>query len=100
VLEHVPKKPVGLFDKDMRQLFEFERFLSDHVIPRDREALYYVDLPRTPVMWGNAALPTRSPYDKEARFGARSLASHHFKTLDRFCTHPSRPLAAMIAWAR
>ena len=38
-LEHVPKKLIDLFDKDMLQLFEFERFLFDHVIPRDREAL-------------------------------------------------------------
>ena len=38
-LEHVPKKLLGFFDEDMLQLFEFERFLFDHVIPRDREAL-------------------------------------------------------------
>ncbi len=38
-LEHVPKKLLDFFDKDMLQLFEFERFLFDHVIPRDREAL-------------------------------------------------------------
>ncbi|TPV97404.1 MAG: hypothetical protein USCAAHI_03170 [Beijerinckiaceae bacterium] len=30
-LEHVPKKLVAFFDKDMFQLFEFERFLFDHV---------------------------------------------------------------------
>jgi hypothetical protein len=38
-LEHVPKKLLDFFDQDMLQLFEFERFLFDHVIPRDREAL-------------------------------------------------------------
>ena len=38
-LEHVPKKLLDFFDKDMLQLFESERFLFDHVIPRDREAL-------------------------------------------------------------
>ncbi len=32
-LEHVPKKLLDFFDKDMLQLFEFERFLFDHVIP-------------------------------------------------------------------
>jgi hypothetical protein len=37
-LEHVPKKLLDFFDKDMLQLFEFERFLFDHVIPRDRDA--------------------------------------------------------------
>ena len=39
VLEHVPKKLIDFFDKDMLQLFEFERFLFDYVIPRNREAL-------------------------------------------------------------
>jgi hypothetical protein len=39
LLEHVPKKLLDFFDKDMLQFFEFERFLIDHVIPRDREAL-------------------------------------------------------------
>jgi hypothetical protein len=38
-LEHVPKKLTDFFDEDMLQLFDFERFLIDHVIPRDREAL-------------------------------------------------------------
>ena len=38
-LEHVPKKLLDFFDEDMLQLFEIERFLFDHVIPRDREAL-------------------------------------------------------------
>ncbi len=38
-LEHVPKKLLDFFDKDMLQLFEFELFLFDHVFPRDREAL-------------------------------------------------------------
>ena len=33
-LEHVPKKLRDFFDKDMLQLFEIERFLFDHVIPR------------------------------------------------------------------
>ncbi|MGH6853002.1 MAG: hypothetical protein ACREDJ_07380 [Methylocella sp.] len=37
--ENVPKKLRDFFDKDMLQLFEIERFLFDHVIPRDREAL-------------------------------------------------------------
>jgi hypothetical protein len=38
-LEHVPKKLHDFFDKDMLQLFEMERFLFDHLIPGDREAL-------------------------------------------------------------
>jgi hypothetical protein len=38
-LEHVPKKLLDFFDQDILQLFDFERFLIDHVIPRDREAL-------------------------------------------------------------
>jgi hypothetical protein len=38
-LEHVPKKLLDFFDKGMLQLFEIERFIFDHVIPRDREAL-------------------------------------------------------------
>jgi hypothetical protein len=33
------KKLLDFFDKDILQLFEFKRFLIDHVIPRDREAL-------------------------------------------------------------
>jgi hypothetical protein len=38
-LEHVPKKLLAFFDSAMLQLFEFERFLFDHVIPRNQEAL-------------------------------------------------------------
>ena len=38
-LEHVPKKLLDFFDQDMLQLFDPERFLVDHVIPRDRETL-------------------------------------------------------------
>jgi hypothetical protein len=38
-LEPVPKKLIDFFGSDMLQLFEFERFLFDHVIPRDWEAL-------------------------------------------------------------
>jgi uncharacterized Zn finger protein len=37
--EHVPKKLLEFFDQDMLQLFDPERFLVDHVIPRDRETL-------------------------------------------------------------
>jgi hypothetical protein len=37
--EHVPKKLLDFLDQGMLQLFDFERFLFDHVIPRDREAL-------------------------------------------------------------
>ncbi len=37
----VPKKLLGIFDKDMLQLFDFERFLVDHVAPRDRKALSF-----------------------------------------------------------
>jgi hypothetical protein len=29
--EHVPKKLLAFFDSDMLQIFEFERFLFDHV---------------------------------------------------------------------
>jgi hypothetical protein len=46
-LEHVPKKLLAFFDKDMLQLFEFERFLFDHLIPGDRESLQAIKtLPR------------------------------------------------------
>jgi hypothetical protein len=38
-LEHVAKKLIDFFDKDMLQLFEFERFLFDHVIPRYRKGI-------------------------------------------------------------
>jgi hypothetical protein len=38
-LEHVPKKLLDFFDQDMLQLIDFERFLFDHMIPCDREAL-------------------------------------------------------------
>ncbi len=37
--EHVPKKLLDFFDSDMLRLFDFERVLFDHVIPRDRDAL-------------------------------------------------------------
>jgi hypothetical protein len=37
--EHVRKKLLGFFDSGMLQLFDFERFLFDHVISREREAL-------------------------------------------------------------
>jgi hypothetical protein len=40
-LARVPKKLLDFFDKDMLQLFEFERFHFHHVIPRDREALSF-----------------------------------------------------------
>jgi hypothetical protein len=38
-LGQVAKKPLDFFDKDLPQLIDFERFLSDHRIPRNREAL-------------------------------------------------------------
>jgi hypothetical protein len=38
-LEHVPKKLVDFFEQNMLQLFDFERFLFDQVIPHDRKAL-------------------------------------------------------------
>jgi len=38
-LEYVPKKLIDFFDQNMLQLFEFERFLPDQMIPSDREAL-------------------------------------------------------------
>ncbi len=38
-LEHVPKKLLDFFDQDLLRLIDIERFLFDHVIPRDREAL-------------------------------------------------------------
>jgi hypothetical protein len=37
--EHVPKKLPGFFDSGMLQIFDFERFLFDHVIPREWGAL-------------------------------------------------------------
>jgi hypothetical protein len=37
--EHVPKKVIDFFDSNMLPIFEFELFLPDHAIPRDREAL-------------------------------------------------------------
>jgi hypothetical protein len=39
VLEHVPKKLLDFFDQDILQLIDVERFLFDHMIPCDREAL-------------------------------------------------------------
>ncbi len=38
-LEHVAKKLRDFFDRNMLQLFKFERFLFDQMIPSDREAL-------------------------------------------------------------
>jgi hypothetical protein len=38
-LDHVPKKLIDFFDQNMLQLFDFERFLFDPMIPSDREAL-------------------------------------------------------------
>jgi len=35
-----PKKLIDFSDQNMLQLFEFERFLFDQMIPSDREALY------------------------------------------------------------
>jgi hypothetical protein len=33
------KKVLAFFDKDTLQLFEFERVIIDHMIPRDRDTL-------------------------------------------------------------
>jgi hypothetical protein len=38
-LEQVPKKLTDFFDENLLQHFDFERFLIDHMIPCDREAL-------------------------------------------------------------
>jgi hypothetical protein len=38
-LAHVPKKLLDIFDSDMHQLFEYERFLFDLGIPRGGQAL-------------------------------------------------------------
>jgi hypothetical protein len=38
--EDVPKKLIDFFDHNILQLFDFERFLSDQVIPPDRKALW------------------------------------------------------------
>jgi hypothetical protein len=37
-LEHVPEKWTRFSDKDMLQVFELARILSDQVIPPDRKA--------------------------------------------------------------
>jgi len=37
-LKHVPEKLIDFFDQNMLQLFEFERFFPDQMIPSDREA--------------------------------------------------------------
>ncbi len=38
-LEQAPKKLRDFFDENLLQLFDFERFLIDHMIPCDRETL-------------------------------------------------------------
>jgi len=38
-LVQVSKKVTGFFDKDLLQLIDTERFLFDHMVPCDREAL-------------------------------------------------------------
>ena len=38
-LEHVPEKLTDFSDKNMLQLFDFERALIDRMIPSDRNAL-------------------------------------------------------------
>jgi hypothetical protein len=38
-LEQVPKKLTDFFDENLLRRFDFERFLIDHMIPCDREAL-------------------------------------------------------------
>jgi hypothetical protein len=40
-LRHVPKSLIGSFDQRILQPFDSERFLVDHVIPPDREALSF-----------------------------------------------------------
>jgi hypothetical protein len=38
-LRQVPEKLTDLFDKDLLQLIDIERFSFDHMIPRNREEL-------------------------------------------------------------
>jgi hypothetical protein len=38
-LGQVPKKLTDFFDENLLKYFDFERFLIDHMIPCDREAL-------------------------------------------------------------
>jgi hypothetical protein len=38
-LEHIPKKLIDFFEKDMLQLYDFERVLVDWMIPSNRNTL-------------------------------------------------------------
>ena len=78
--EPVPKKLHDFVDKNMLQLFEIERFLFDHVIPRDREALsprlsMAMKKPSVPLVSGVRRKPNPNREANRPRPGIRAMSA-------------------------